>query len=641
MRVGVYFCRCGGNISEKIPEEKLRAELAAVGGDLCFTAVDFLCSEEGKAAFEDDLRENPVERVVIAACSPRDHEPTFRRVLAAAGLNPYLLQMANVREQVAWVTAEEAEAIAKAGRYIRAAIRRVSLHQPLEKKEIDICPEVLVIGAGPAGLKTALTIAQAGRKVVVVEKTPMIGGLPVQYEELFPTLECGPCMLEPVLDEVLHGEAAANIELLTLAEIVELVGFYGNFTATIRRRPRYVDGTTCIGCLECVEACPVSAPNPFNHGMNGRKAIGLPFDGVLPNVPSIDAGLCLHLQGEACCACREACPLEETIRFDDAEEIVERQAGAVVVATGAGLYDSRAISGLGYGTLPGVHTAAEIERLLAANGPTGGVLAVGAEGRAGAVAIVHCVGSLDEDHREYCSGICCQYAFKFNQLLRKREPSTRITHLLREIVVAGKQDSFLFHQARKDEHTSFIRYPGIGALGIHLENGSKVIEIKNDGGTERIAADLVILCPAVVPAPGAQELAALLEAPLDRWGFFEEMHGRLDSVQSKVRGIYLTGSCQAPMDIQQVGDPWPGAGLFTAYDTDLAGGTNLNGAVDDDGNHVPTPVTFTGVLSAFPVAASEDAQGVWDVLLQTSLGDSGWEAITTTVVAGTITVAAP
>ncbi|MDA8164936.1 MAG: CoB--CoM heterodisulfide reductase iron-sulfur subunit A family protein [Desulfobacteraceae bacterium] len=551
MRIGVYFCRCGGIISEKIREEAVRAGLAAVAADLHVAAFDFLCSEEGKGFLAQDLREHGVERVVIGACSPREHESTFRRVLTGAGLNPFLLQMANVREQIAWVTDGEGEATAKAVRYLRAAVRRVSLHQPLLKKEIAVCPEVLVIGGGPAGLKAALTIAQAGRKAIVVEKSPIIGGLPVRYEELFPTLECGPCMLEPVLDEVLHGEAAANIELLTLAEVTGLKGFYGNFTATIRRRPRYVDGTACIGCLQCAEACPASAANPFNYGLSERKAISVPFDGALPNVPFIEPGLCLHLSGEECRACREACPLEGTIRLDEGEELLELQAGAVVVATGAGLYDSRAIPGLGHGILPGVHTAAEFERLLAANGPTGGELAIGAGEGPGTVAIVHCVGSLDPAHREYCSGICCQVAFKFNQLIRKKVPGTRIVHLFREIVVAGKEDSFLYHQARQDEDTVFCRYPEIGALGIRLEDGRMVIEIRHQGGTETIAADLVVLCPAVVPAEGSGELASLLETPLDRWGFFEEMHGRVDPVQSKVKGIYLAGSCQGPMDIRQ------------------------------------------------------------------------------------------
>src|SRR5208282_3761368 len=251
-RIGVYFCRCGANISDSVDPEGVQAGLKCDDGEVHYRTVDFMCSEEGKEFLRKDIQENAIDRVVVSACSPREHEGTFMRVLSDAGRNPYLMQMVNIREQIAWVTEDRTQATEKATRAINAAMRRVLLHDPLEKKEIDISPEVLIIGAGPAGLKAAMSIAEAGRKVVVVEKSPVIGGMAVRYEELFPSMECSPCMLEPLLGDLLHGGHAEDIELLTLAEVVEVVGSYGNFNVKIKKQARYVDVHTCIGCGECM-----------------------------------------------------------------------------------------------------------------------------------------------------------------------------------------------------------------------------------------------------------------------------------------------------------------------------------------------------------------------------------------------------
>ncbi len=549
MRVGVYFCKCGTNISDKVDSEQVRAALPA---GIYFKTVDFMCSEDSKEMLERDLQENGLERVVVSACSPRDHENTFMRVLSKAGINPYLMQMVNVREQVAWVTDDSARATDKTARYINAAVRRVALHDPLEKKEIDIRPEVLVLGAGPAGLKTALSIAEAGRKVVIVEKTPVIGGLPVRYEELFPDMECGPCMLEPVMGDILHGAFSGNIELLTLSEVAEVVGSYGNFIVKIRRSPRYTDIRKCIGCAECTGPCPVSAKNEFNYGLNERKAISIPFAGALPNAPFIDGSLCLRMKGEDCLLCREACPMEGAIDFGDREEILERNVGAIVVATGAGTYDCGNIPNLGYGKAADVYTGPEFERILASNGPTGGEFRTSKGRKPKSVAIIHCVGSLDKNHKEYCSGVCCQYAFKFNHLIEKKLPGTAIHHFYREFSAPGKEEFTLFEHAKGNPHATFIRYGDIRHLQVKGKGAKKTIEYKSASGKKgSVSADMIILCPAVVPAEGSGALGEILEAAHDRFGFFEELHGRMDSSRSKIKGIFLAGTCQSPMDIQK------------------------------------------------------------------------------------------
>ena len=550
MRTGVYFCNCGTNIADVIDAEKVRESLEADGRTSYFKTCQFLCSEDGKAFLEQDLRAEMPERIVIAACSPRDHEATFMRVMEQVGMNPYLMQMVNIREQIAWVTEDPEKAIKKTVLAIKAALLRVELHEALERQELEVSSSVLVIGAGPSGLKAALTLAEAGRRVILVEKSPVIGGLPVLYEELFPDMECGPCMLEPLMGEILHGDCAENIELMTMAELSEVAGYFGNFMVKIRQRPRHVDIGTCIGCGECVEPCPVSGPNPFNCGMDEKKAIAFAFPGALPNVPYLDSKLCIRFtEGGECELCSAACPMGEGIVvFDDQETLVERQVGAIVVATGSKLYDCAPLENLGYGRVPEVKTAHEFERMLASNGPTGGEILISNGERPGSVLFIHCVGSLEEGHKPYCSGICCQYAFKFNHLLESRLPDAEVHHLYKEIVAPGKDAFSLYRAARDNPNATFTRYNQLADIAVSCEQERPQVRIA--GGTA-IAADLIVLCPAVVPGSDAEALGVMLDVSLDRFGFFEELHGRMDAARSKVRGIYLAGACQGPADIQR------------------------------------------------------------------------------------------
>ncbi|OGI09535.1 MAG: hypothetical protein A2Y40_09125 [Candidatus Margulisbacteria bacterium GWF2_35_9] len=552
MKVGVYLCECGTNITEKVDLDQVSATISELDNVGYVSKIGLMCSYDGVSVFEDDLQKQKPDRVVVAACSPRDHEATFMKAMTKVGINQYLMQMVNFREQLSWVTEDKQAATDKAIVMLKGAIARVVQQEALEKKSITMNNDVLIIGAGPAGLKAALTLAEADRKVTIIEKSPMIGGLPVRYEELFPKMECGPCMLEPIEHEILHGDHAENIEIITQAELKEVKGFYGNFIAKIIKAPRYVDTEICIGCAECVGACPVSVKNPMNSNMNEKKAMDFTFFGALPNATYIDYEACLRSKGESCEACKTACPIEGAVIFDDKEEIIEKNVGAILLAIGTQLYDATLLPNLGYGALKDVVTSYEFERILSSGGPTGGQILKSNGDIPKSIAIIHCVGSLDENHKSYCSGTCCQTGFKFAHELHHKVGESTITHFYKQLVFPGKSDYPLYKNAMNNSHAKFVNYLSTSDINV-VENkkGVKTISYKDVSGISgEIEADMIILLPATIPGLDNESLSSLLEVNLDKEGFFEELHGLVDSVRSKVKGIFVAGSCQSPTDIK-------------------------------------------------------------------------------------------
>ena len=539
-KTAVILCKCSGIISERIDWDRVQSLLCAHPSQPVFAVDELACGVDNLGELASWLRQEEVARVVVAACSPREHETTFRRLLEDAGINPWYLQMVNVREQVSWVTEDPATATAKAARLLHAALNRVGSHQPLTSRSIPVRTDVAVIGSGPAGMQAALTLARAGRQVTLIEKEPVIGGLPVRFEELFPNLECGPCLLEPVMGELLHGEESAHVRLLTLSEVTAVKGSFGNWILSVAKRPRYIDADLCIGCMICAEVCPAKRANRWN-GSGEISAVDVPFAGALPNLPHIDAGACLRLKGEECGACLAECPVEGSLVFDDAPREYTVEAGAIIVASGA---VERQLLPAAFERLADVHTAYSFERLLAMNGPSGGELTKADGSAPASLAIVQCAGSLDPEEAAYCSGTCCRAAIKYAHLAAGKVEGLAVSRLVREQSVPGVDAG---RQLRHDA-SSVVRYDAFSELQVRGTGSERRIELA-DGRT--VPAEMILLCRPIVPGEGTEACASLFELDRDEEGFLAQLHTLSGSCATTLKGVYLAGSCRGPGDIRE------------------------------------------------------------------------------------------
>jgi heterodisulfide reductase subunit A len=547
MRVGVYICECGPNVKEAVDIGEVETFASGLENVVLTKSLNLLCSEEGKNLIEGDIKKHRLSNVVIAACTPKEHEITFRKVLSKAGINPFLLQIVNVREQCAWVTKDIARATQKAKAMIAAAVKRVVFHEPLEVKEIQCRPDVLVVGAGIAGISAALTLAQKDRKVYLVEKLPCIGGKAARYEKLFPNLECASCVLDPLLDEVLHDE---RIEVMTSSEVQEVLGFRGNFVVKVQKKARFVDTRSCIGCGACLEVCPVKVRNEYNEWLDKRRAIYIPYPGALPHVAVIDKEHCRHFEAEECNACHDVCPFG-SIHYGETDQLQELNVGAIVLATGFDIFDARRASRYGYEKIRNVYTSLEFERLLSSNGPTGGKILLRNGKPPKRIALIHCVGSRTKKYNEYCSGVCCMSSLKFSHLIQEKLPDSSVIEFYSDLCLAGRESQSFFNNLSGRKGVNFVRVKNIDSIKVAQKQNKIFIAYEDmQGKRKRLSFDLVVLSVALEAARDAGEVAKIFGISQGEDGFFLEEHATVAPVSTAVGGIFIAGCAHGPKDIQ-------------------------------------------------------------------------------------------
>lgn len=551
-RIGVFVCWCGSNIAATVDVKRVAEAVRTEPGVVFSTDYQYMCSENGQALIRQAIHEHGLTGVVVCSCSPRMHEATFRKTATLAGVNPYMVEIANIREQCSWIHKDMPEGTEKAVILARAAIAKVNLNAPLTAGTSPVTKRALVIGGGIAGIQTALDVADAGYEVDIVEKAPTIGGRMAQLDKTFPTLDCAACILTPKMVDAAQND---KINIISYAELDSLSGYVGNFTAKIRKKARYIDETKCTGCGVCTEKCPSrKGLNEFNMGLNTRGAIYIPFAQAIPNVAVIDAKNCLHFRTGKCGLCEKNCSAG-AIRFDQQDEMLERKYGAIIVATGFKPIDASAFDEYAYTQSKDVVTSLEFERIMNAAGPTKGQLVRPSDGKhPREIVFIQCVGSrCSQDAvkgKPYCSKICCMYTAKHAMLVREKYPDVKVHVFYIDARTPGKNFDEFYRRAVEQYDVDYIKgmVGKVSVEGDHLHvQGSDLLANEQ----VHIQADMVVLATAIEPDPTARAIGTMLTASMDTNDFFTEAHPKLRPVESPTAGIYLSGVCQGPKDIPE------------------------------------------------------------------------------------------
>lgn len=550
-KIGVFVCWCGSNIAATVDVEAVSQALSKEPGVVFSTNYQYMCSQTGQDLIQEKVRELGLTGVVVCSCSPRMHENTFRKTCEKAGLNPYMVEIANIREQCSWIHKDKAGATKKAIILGRAAIAKVMLNAPLQAGTSPVKKRALVIGGGIAGIQTALDIADAGFEVDIVEKKPTIGGKMTQIDKTFPTLDCAACILTPKMVDCAQNE---KIHIYAYSEVAAVKGFVGNFKVTIRKKARFVDTTKCTGCGLCTEKCPQKkVPNEFNLGLDTRRAIYIPFAQAVPKVATIDPDYCNMLQKGKCGVCARVCSAG-AIDYTQKDELIEEEYGAIVAATGFNPIDLGQFNEFAYAQSPDVVSSLEFERLMNAAGPTGGTLLRPSDGKhPHTIVFVQCVGSRCDGAQKgkpYCSKICCMYTAKHAMLCREKYPDTEVYVFYIDVRTPGKNFDEFYRRAVEEYGVHYIK----GMVGkVVPQNGVLKVQASDllDNRQLHIDADMVVLAAAIEPDKSARSLATMLTASMDTNDFFTEAHPKLRPVESPTAGIFLSGACQGPKDIPE------------------------------------------------------------------------------------------
>jgi len=557
-RIGVFICHCGENISRTVDVERVAREVGKLPGVSFSTDYKYMCSDPGQNLLKKAIQDQKLTHVVVAACSPRMHEKTFRKAVETAGLNPFLCEMANIREHCSWVHENREEATVKATEIVGMMVERVKKNRVLPTITVPVTKRSLVIGGGIAGIQAALDIADCGHEVILVEREPSIGGHMAQLSETFPTLDCSQCIMTPKMVDVANHP---KIKLYTYSEIELVEGYIGNFQITIKKRARSVDEDKCTGCGVCMTKCPQKKiPNKFDQNIGLRTAIYVPFPQAVPNTPVIDRDNCTWYKTGKCGVCQKVCG-PGAVDFEQKDQLIVEAVGAIVVATGFGLYTidekpkGSPIKGygeFGHGKIPDVIDGMTFERLASASGPTGGKILRPSDGKEPKqIVFIQCVGSrAREKGISYCSKVCCMYTAKHTMLYHHKVHDGQAYVFFMDARTPGKSYDEFWRRSIEEEEAVYIR----GMVSRLYQKGDKIVVMGSDiavGVQVEIEADMVVLATAIQPQNGADSLAQKLGISYDKYNFYSEAHAKLRPVECATAGIYLAGACQGPKDIPE------------------------------------------------------------------------------------------
>ncbi len=542
-RIGIFVCECGGNIGDVVDVKAVVDAVKNWEGVVVAKFHEYLCSKPAQEMILEATKKENLDRVVIASCTPRMHLATFQSVLERAGLNPYMLEFVNIREQDSWVHGAHAispEATKKAISLIRGGYERSRELEPLETISEKGSREMLIIGGGIAGITAALELGYLGFKVHLVERKPSIGGNMAKLTKVFPTLDCAQCILTPRMAEVGRNP---NVNLLTYAEVQEVSGRPGNYAVKVFMKPRGVDVEKCRSCGVCAKVCPVTVPDEFNEDLSQRKAAYIEFPQAVPSAYAIDFNACTR-----CGKCEQLCPAK-AITLDDLGKTLDLHVGAIILATGYELYDARNLEIYGYGNYKDIITMMDLERLTSATGPTSGYIKCADGSDVRKMAIVLCAGSRDKNYIPYCSRICCMYSLKQAFVLKKML-GIDVTIYYIDIRATGKGYEDLYW---RDEEAGVVFIKGKVAEVYKNNSNGKLVVLAEDtlsGQTREDDYDLVALATPMVPPAGLKELADKMKVSIGEDGFVTEKHPKLDPVDTLVTGVFVGGCALSPKDVR-------------------------------------------------------------------------------------------
>lgn len=548
MRVGVFVCHCGSNIGGTVDCADVREAAKKLPDVVYADDPMYTCAEPGQAAIEAAIKEHKLDGVVVASCSPRMHEPTFRRTVERAGLNPYMFEMANIREHVSWIGKDKEANTNKAAELVGMAVAKLRRNAPLVPKRFEVTKKALVIGGGVAGIQAALDCADGGIPVIMVERDATIGGKMARLDKTFPTVDCSACILGPKMVDVAQHP---NITLYAYSEIEDISGYVGNFTVKIRRKTAYVDWSKCTGCGACTEKCPSKdTPDAFNEFVGNTTAITIAFPQAIPKKAVINAPYCRKLTSGKCGICAKICPTG-AIDYTMKDEIITEKVGSIIAATGYDLMDWSVYEEYGGGKYKDVITGLQYERLISASGPTGGHIKRPSDGREPkSIAFIQCVGSRDRSvGRPYCSSFCCMYVAKQAILAKDHIPDCQTHIFYMDIRAAGKLYDEFTRRAMEEYGANYVR----GRVSaIYPDGEGQLVVMGADtllGEPMQVKVDMVVLAVGAEASAGAEKLAEQLRISYDQYGFFMEGHVKLRPVETNTAGVFLAGCCQGPKDI--------------------------------------------------------------------------------------------